>query len=479
MRLVTFTLCALVAACSGKDTGGVAPDADTDTDTDADADTDTDTDTDADTDSDTGPTNQAPPPVAAVTAALAGDELGTSLASPGDVDGDGRSELLIGASGVRSGAGAAYLIHGPIPTGTATSDVTLDGDEPGDGAGAFVHAGADVTGDGVVDLAIGAFLDNGASGAAYIVSGAVTTDTPLLAADAVILGAMSSDYLGHTLALAPDLTGDGAGDVLLSAYGDDTQGSAAGAALVVAGPVGGSGVVVPSARLLGTAAGSWCGYAVAAGDLNGDGTSDAVVSAPREDLPSGDAAGVVVVAHGPLTGDMTLLDAADARWEGAAQDDELGQALVTGADSDGDGTHDLLIGATEASGGGVVHLVLGGGATGVLEDDGGAHATFTSAVHSGLGRAMDFADIDGDGSPDVLIGAPGGESADGAAFAVYGPISGVIDLDTQADWHFVAPITGGNFGASVTGAGDTTDNGRDELAVGAPLGDTVYLFSLE
>lgn len=108
----------------------------------------------------------------------AGDEAGTQVDVPGDVNGDGALDFLVGAPGVDEAgddAGAAYLAYGPI-TGTfslADSDVRFDGVTPGSGAGTGVSGARDVNGDGFSDLYISAPGDPGgsATGATFLLLG--------------------------------------------------------------------------------------------------------------------------------------------------------------------------------------------------------------------------------------------------------------------------------------------------------------------
>ena len=108
--------------------------------------------------------------------AVAGETLGSRVTAVGDVDGDGRDDFLAAATGY-SGGGAAWLFHGPT-TGFGTSEklgaALFLGETSGDSAGTAVTGGADITGDGVIDLGIGASgQDDGgnAAGTLYLLPG--------------------------------------------------------------------------------------------------------------------------------------------------------------------------------------------------------------------------------------------------------------------------------------------------------------------
>jgi hypothetical protein len=96
-----------------------------------------------------------------VTGASTSDYLGAAVAIVEDMNGDGFDELLAGAAGVDTGgsaAGAAYLVHGPVTSGTMDSQASLilTGDSASDFAGNAVARAGDVNDDGAVDLLIGA-----------------------------------------------------------------------------------------------------------------------------------------------------------------------------------------------------------------------------------------------------------------------------------------------------------------------------------
>ncbi len=106
------------------------------------------------------------------------DFAGASLAAAGDADGNGHSDLLVGAYGVNStgvDAGGSYLILGPFPAGTQglLGQIRYDGEAEGDASGRNVAGGGDYDADGQADLLIGApYSDAGGAfgGAAYVVT---------------------------------------------------------------------------------------------------------------------------------------------------------------------------------------------------------------------------------------------------------------------------------------------------------------------
>ena len=162
-----------------------------------------------------------------------GDQIGASLAFPGDVDGDGYGDLLTGAPE----SDKAYLIAGPLtgrlPVATAAT-ATFTAEHSGDEAG-FAVAGGDLDADGLGDLLIGAPHADSEAGAVYLVYGSVSGVVSLADAHAKLQGAASQDHAGSSLLVLDDINSDGYDDVLVGAPGNDQNGSSSGAAYVMLG----------------------------------------------------------------------------------------------------------------------------------------------------------------------------------------------------------------------------------------------------
>ena len=229
--------------------------------------------------------------------AASGDQAALAVAGGGDLDGDGLDDLLVGAGREDSGgtdAGAVYVILSP-PTGSiylSSADAMLIGENAGDYA-AYVAGPGDVDGDGYDDALVGANQYDGpglSSGVAYLVLGPINTDLDLSSADAIIEGESTGDHAGAELTGIGDSDGDGRADVLIGARYDDDGGTNAGAAYLFYGPFSGAlSMTDANAKLVGESAGDEAGLVGGWGDVNGDGAMDLLVGGDLDDDGGTDA----------------------------------------------------------------------------------------------------------------------------------------------------------------------------------------------
>ena len=179
-----------------------------------------------------------------------GDYAGISVASAGDLDGDGLDDILIGAHNNDEGGGSAGKAYVVLATDLLASVGTVDlstanfnfiGTSGHDLAGKPVAPAGDVDGDGYSDFLVGAYYaDDGGSdaGAVYLVLSAwlPTDGTASIGDYHSLVGEAANDHAGFYVDSAGDVDGDGLDDILIGAYGNDEGGSLAGKAYLVTWP---------------------------------------------------------------------------------------------------------------------------------------------------------------------------------------------------------------------------------------------------
>ncbi|MCB9765421.1 MAG: FG-GAP repeat protein [Alphaproteobacteria bacterium] len=390
-----------------------------------------------------------------------GDSFGYAVSGAGDVDGDGYADVLIGAHGVDDlgiTSGAAYLYYGSSVGLPLLSEQKLYAWDAmtDDAFGRAVSGAGDVNGDGYADLLVGADGDddNGSfSGSVYVFYGAVSGVSAAAQDKLIASDGATDDLFGRALAAAGDVDGDGLGDVLVGAFGDERDGPQGGSAYVYYGAVTGISALSEDKLEPSDGAARDC-YAVAvagAGDVNGDGLDDLLIGAYWDD-DDGFNSGTAWVYYGTLTGISQAsgdkLTTGDAR-----SGEQFGTAVAGGGDLDGDGFADLLVGipgdGNNGSSSGSVSAFAGGcrdedadGACAYADCDDSDPAVGPSAaeqVADGVDSDCDgfelcYADADADGYTDGTTTASPDLDCDGAGEAPADAPDGDCDDTDPSVW---------------------------------------------
>jgi hypothetical protein len=263
-------------------------------------------------------------------------------------------------------------------------------------------------------------------------------------------GDHTGDGFGSALAVTDDLDGDGVPDLLIGAPAAPGTASAPGYARVLSGKDGSLLM-----RLLGQGADQFGASVAAAGDVDGDGLRDLLVGNPGAAGPQSATDARLFSSHdGHLLAVLPGLSFADS-W------DAFGHAVADLGDLTGDGVPDFGVGGPSLSGEqpGFVRLYDGATATPInalVGEDFGDEFGFSLASPG---------DVNLDGTPDILVGALGGDYA---------------ELRTGVDGTLLLTLPGapgGGFASAVSGAGDIDGDGTPDLAIGIPLFNRVDVLS--
>jgi hypothetical protein len=375
----------------------------------------------------------------------AADLFGAEVAFAGDIDADGAPDFAVGAPSYGIGNNSPGMVR--VFSGrTLQVLATWTGGAARDRFGYSIAAAGDLDGDGHGDVLIGApqALQSNPGGYALVRSGATG-----LALHTFV--GVAGEAFGQAVAAGGFVDGDSVPDLLIGAPYASAGGSSRGRVYVFSGASG---------ALLRTHDGvdNWgtLGWALAfLGDLDGDGRSEYVASAPAAwnnlTLPR-------VRAFDGATGAVLWTQSANFS-------DELGWSLAPIADLSGDGRGDLLIGVMQDAGVGCGPCT-GKGFVRAVDAASGAQLYQVNGTGMYVGLGWDVAavgDIDGNGFEDFACGQPGTEGCGSSSLAVR-----IRDGQSGAALLDLPPVAAGvQFGFALA-SGDANGDGLRDLICGAP-----------
>ncbi|WP_205872726.1 Ig-like domain-containing protein [Limnohabitans planktonicus] len=514
--------------------------------------------------------------------AINGFETNTgSVAGIGDINGDGYEDMMIGASyadqGAITNAGQGYVVFGrsaltsvslsQIASGTSTNGFGINSVLTNTYAGSVVAKAGDVNGDGLGDMIINAqnttIGTQTGAGRSFVIFGktsgtnielssmnVVASANPANAVGFVINGHCTADHSSHSVSGGGDVNGDGLDDLIVStAYANSPTADMGGVTYVVYGKSSANAVdlsqiapavsVQATSNFVGTG-----GFAIVnlnattqltlgwqsdfAGDVNGDGLADILVTAPGNDVNGGTDNGAAYVIYGKSSNNTIVKVSAlqtGASTEGfsiygASGFGFFGYSAAGAGDVNGDGLDDLVIGsynnnANGLTSAGQAFVVFGksGGVTvqasSIMPTDVSVAQAATTVGVGGFGIAgmeasgqlgmtvYGAGDVNGDGLSDILVAASAADSAvgtgAGSVYVIYGrtdtTIVQVSDLSTKQQGFVInggcASEALGNSGvAGITtvtsgvnahfeplGFGDFNGDGFSDIMLGSVLSD--------
>ncbi len=378
----------------------------------------------------------------------ASDALGSAVAGRGDVNRDGYADVIAGAPGADNNgpSSGSAQVHGQRPFAGLVDAVTHSPATTNAAFGFRIVDVGDLTNDGIQEYAISAPFDApNVQGSVRIYSGA---DHSLFRTHPG--PAQTGTWFGQTVATVGDLNHDSKQEIVVGAFHWDLSASVldVGRAEIYDGATG-----ALFRAYNGQAQADHMGSSAAGlGDVNGDGFDDYVIALGQKN----NYVGQVWTFSGATTNRVLAMT-----YNGNAVGEWYGWAMSALGDIDGDGVNDFGVGGpAEAVPPGNGYVTVISGRTGVL-----IRRLDGIAPSDRFGWSIAAGDVNGDGVPDVIVGA---YQHDPSALQD----AGMVRVHSGQDWSVLHDVFGGaaseKLGDHVAGPGDVNGDGYDDFMGGAP-----------
>ena len=380
--------------------------------------------------------------------------FGASVANIGDLNGDGTSDIAVGATGDNTGGNGRGAIHVLFMNGngSVSNTVVINSDTPNgpvldnnDRFGTSIVNIGDLNGDGISDILVGAHRDDGDGanrGAIHVLfmngNGSVSNTVEIndTSTNGPVLD--NSDFFGSSIANIGDLNDDGISDIAVGANYDDGDGIDKGAIHVLL--LNGNGSVSDTMEINSTStngpvlsSGDFFGSSIAnIGDLNGDGTSDIAVGAIGSAGTMRGAIHILFMNSNGSISDTMEINSTSTNGPVLNDLDRFGLSIANIDDLNNDGISDIAVGAPFAdSNKGVIHVMImnsNGTVSRIIEIKNNTTngPVLTSRDHFGYSIA-NIGDRNGDGTLDIVVGAYGDNTGVSNAGAIYTIIMNRLD----------------------------------------------------